>query len=171
LVPALLGAPARAPALEPGSPAEPVTLDPDTLAVQVGSVVHLEYALTNAEGELLDSNRGRRPLVVTQGHGDLIPGLDRAILGMKVGEERRVAVPPEEGYGSVDPDAITEVPKERIPAQALAVGARLLGQTQSGRELPVRVREIKDATVVLDLNHPLAGQTLVVDVRILLIEP
>jgi FKBP-type peptidyl-prolyl cis-trans isomerase SlyD len=90
---------------------------------------------------------------------------------MKVGEEKRVTVPPEEAYGAIDPAAVTEVPRDRVPPEALVVGTRLSGQTQSGREMPVRVREIKDATVVLDLNHPLAGRTLVFDVRVLLIEP
>ncbi len=138
--------------------------------VRAGSVVHLEFTLQDDKGETLDSSRGRAPLVFTQGAGQIIPGLDRAVLGMKVGEQKKITVPPEDAYGPVDPEAMTEVPKSRVPAD-VAVGTLLVGQTRSGREVPVRVREIKDATVVLDLNHPLAGQALVFEVTIILVEP
>ncbi len=143
----------------------------EAVEIRPGAVVHLEYTLRNEQGEVLDSNQGRVPLVFTQGKGEVIPGLEGALLGMKVGEHKRVTVPPDEGYGPIDPTAITEVPKNRVPPDALAVGARVRGQTRSGREMWVRVREVKDETVVLDLNHPLAGQTLVFDVTIILIEP
>ena len=152
----------------PASAVEPGVETPD---VRPGSVVHLEFTLHDETGAVLDTNRGRTPLVFTYGSGEVIRGLERALAGMKVGEEKRVTVPPEEAYGAIDPAAVTEVPRDRVPPEALVVGARLSGQTQSGREMPVRVREIKDATVVLDLNHPLAGRTLVFDVRVLLIEP
>lgn len=157
-------------------PAEPKPDAPETAPVpdeevRPGAVVHFQYVLRDEHGELLDSSWARVPLVVTQGAGQIIPGLERALAGMKVGDHKRVTVPPEEGYGPVDPAATTEVPRSRIPPEALQVGARLTGQTRSGREIPVRVREIKDETVVLDLNHPLAGQTLVFEVTIILIEP
>jgi FKBP-type peptidyl-prolyl cis-trans isomerase SlyD len=139
--------------------------------VQPGAVVHLEFTLWDQEGAVLDTTRGKAPLVFTQGAGEIIPGLERALAGMRVGEAKRVTVPPEDAYGPVDATAVTEVPKAQVPPEALAVGARLRGQTRSGREMPVRVREIKDTTVVLDLNHPLAGRTLVFDVRVILIEP
>jgi FKBP-type peptidyl-prolyl cis-trans isomerase 2 len=156
--------------LGPRAPSEtgPVTDAPD---VQPGAVVHLEFTLRDASGTVLDDNRGRPPLVFTFGKGEVIPGLERALAGMKVGEQRRITIPPEEGYGAVDPDAISEVPKDRVPPEARVVGARLVGQTRSGREVPVRIREIRDESVVLDLNHPLAGRTLVFDVRIILVEP
>ncbi len=139
--------------------------------VRPGAVVHLEFTLRDESGALLDDNRGRSPLVFTYGKGEVIPGLERALAGMKVGETKRITVPPEDAYGPVDPAAITEVPKERVPAEALVVGARLSGQTRSGREVPVRVREIRDGMVVLDMNHPLAGKTLVFEVRVILVEP
>ncbi len=153
-----------------GAPSEvgPVA---DAQDVQPGAVVHLEFTLRDESGTVLDDNRGRPPLVFTYGKGEVIPGLERALAGMRVGEERRITVRPEDGYGPVDPAAITEVPKDRLPPEARVVGARLLGQTRSGREVPVRVREVKDESVVLDLNHPLAGRTLVFDVRVILIEP
>jgi FKBP-type peptidyl-prolyl cis-trans isomerase SlyD len=143
----------------------------DSQEVQAGAVVHLEFTLWDDAGTLLDTTRGRTPLVFTHGQGEVIAGLERALLGMKVGETKRVTVPPEEAYGVVDPAATTEIPLERVPVEARKVGARLRGQTRSGREVPVRVSEIREGTAVLDLNHPLAGRTLVFDVRVILVEP
>ncbi len=155
---------------EAGTPleAQPIV---EAQEVQPGAVVHLEFTLHDESGALLDDNRGRPPLVFTHGKGEVIPGLERALTGMKVGDTKRITVPPEDGYGPVDPTSIAEVPKERVPAEAQVVGARLLGRTRSGREVPVRVREIRDGIVVLDLNHPLAGKTLVFEVRVILVEP
>lgn len=158
------------PATDEGDAAE---LEPiaDAQEVQPGAVVHLEFTLRSASGEILDSTQGRAPLVYTHGKGEIIAGLERALTGMRVGEEKEVTVAPEEAYGPLDPAAVTEVPTDRVPPEARAVGARLLGHTPSGREISVRVREIKEETILLDLNHPLAGQTLVFDVKIILVEP
>jgi FKBP-type peptidyl-prolyl cis-trans isomerase SlyD len=90
---------------------------------------------------------------------------------MHAGEEKKVTVPPAEGYGEADPKAITEVPKESVPADALKIGAELVAQNPSGARRMVRVKEIKDKTVVIDLNHPLAGKTLFFDVKVLGVEP
>jgi FKBP-type peptidyl-prolyl cis-trans isomerase SlyD len=171
----LLAAISPVDAAEPGIAAPPVTSEVEPLAdgpeIRAGAVVHLEFTLWDDAGTLLDTTRGRTPLVFTHGQGEVIPGLERALLGMKVGETKRVTVPPEEGYGVVDPAATTEVPVERMPEEARKVGARLRAQTRSGREMLVRVREIRDGTAVLDLNHPLAGRTLVFEVRVILVEP
>jgi FKBP-type peptidyl-prolyl cis-trans isomerase SlyD len=155
---------------DPAAPSENGAVT-DAPEVQPGAVVHLEFTLRDGSGAVLDDNRGRPPLVFTVGQREVIPGLEKALAGMKVGEERRITVLPEEGYGPVDPAAVTEVPTERVPPELRTVGARLVGQTRNGREMPVRVREIKETSIVLDLNHPLAGRTLVFDVRIILIEP
>lgn len=170
--PAALDPPAAAPRGE-ADETEPPELEPISEAqeVQPGSVIHLEYTLRNDQGAVLDSNEGRAPLVFTQGQGQVIRGLEQAVLGMKVGETKRITLPPDQAYGPVDPEAVAEVPKGRVPPDSLRVGATLVGRTTSGREVPVRVREIKDETVVFDLNHPLAGQTLRFDVRIILVEP
>lgn len=163
--------PARPEPVGPKPDAPETAPIPEAEVVRPGAVVHFQYVLRDDKGELLESSWARSPLVVTHGTGQIIPGLERALTGMKVGDVKHVTVPPEDGYGPVDPAAITEVPKSRIPPEALQVGARLVGQTRSRREVPVRVREIKDETVVLDLNHPLAGQTLVFEVTIILVEP
>ena len=162
------GALDEADALPPSADLQPAVQTP---AVEPGAVVHLEFLLRDETGAVLDDTRGRPPLVFTVGKGEVIPGLERRLAGMREGDARRITVPPAEAYGPVDPDAIAEVPIDRVPPEARVVGARLSGQTRSGREVPVRVREVKEASVVLDLNHPLAGRTLVFDVRIILVEP
>jgi FKBP-type peptidyl-prolyl cis-trans isomerase SlyD len=136
-------------------------------AIQNGSSVSLEYTLKDDSGQVLDSNKGKAPLTFTQGHRQIIPGLERELLGMRSGEEKHVVVKPEDGYGEVLPSAQTEVPKNVIPKEGLKVGARLAARSGSGEVRPVVVKEIKETTVVLDLNHPLAGKTLYFDVKIL----
>jgi FKBP-type peptidyl-prolyl cis-trans isomerase SlyD len=86
---------------------------------------------------------------------------------MHAGERKSVTLTPEEGYGPVRADAQTEVPKDVIPADALQVGAELVAHSRGGDERVVRVKEVKDSTVVLDLNHPLAGKTLRFDVNVI----
>ncbi|HEX9143494.1 MAG TPA: FKBP-type peptidyl-prolyl cis-trans isomerase, partial [Candidatus Binatia bacterium] len=100
------------------------------------------------------------------GQGQIVPGLEKALTGMKMGEEKTVVVKPEEGYGPVNPQAFQEVPKENFPAEGFKVGMTLMAQGKDGVPIRIRVREIKDKTVVVDLNHPLAGKTLTFNVKI-----
>jgi FKBP-type peptidyl-prolyl cis-trans isomerase SlyD len=139
--------------------------------VKNGSVVSLEYTLSDEKGKMIESNKGKEPLKYTQGQNQIVPGLEKEMTGMKVGGEKNVRVKPEEGYGVVNPKAFQEVPKEKIPADALKVGTTLTARSAQGQTVQVRVHEIKEKTVVLDLNHPLAGRTLVFDVKVLDIQP
>jgi FKBP-type peptidyl-prolyl cis-trans isomerase SlyD len=152
------------------APAAPVPAPADAPAIEPGSTVHLEYTLRDDAGALLDSNKGQSPLTYTQGDRQLLHGLERQLAGMHAGEERHVVLAPEEAFGPVDPAAQAEVSKDALPAGALVVGTRLVAQTAAGERRPVVVREIKDSTVVIDLNHPLAGKTLVFDVKVLSID-
>jgi FKBP-type peptidyl-prolyl cis-trans isomerase SlyD len=140
-----------------------------SLAIQNGSTVQLEYTLKDDRGTLLDAN-GETPLTYVQGEQQLIPGLEKALHGMRAGEEKHVVVWPSDGYGDIDPAAIAEVRKESIPEGALTVGAQLMAKGSEGTTNLVRVKEIKERTVILDLNHPLAGKTLCFDVKILNVE-
>jgi FKBP-type peptidyl-prolyl cis-trans isomerase SlyD len=85
---------------------------------------------------------------------------------MKVGEQKKIQVKPEEGYGLRDPNAVQEIRKDKIPAEAQQVGATLMTQAADGRSLPMRIQEIREKTVVVDLNHPLAGKTLNFNVKV-----
>ena len=140
-------------------------------AIEEGSKVQLEYTLSDETGKLLVSNKGRDALTFTQGLHQIIPALEDALAGMRAGEEKTVTVKPADAYGEMDPAAVTEVPREEIPADAAKVGVELVAQTPSGERRTVRVKEVKEQTVIIDLNHPLAGKTLVFAVKILGVEP
>ena len=148
-----------------GKPAAPAP------AIVDGSTVRIEYILTDDAGRLLDSNAGKGPLVYTQGDQQIVPGLEHALSGMHAGEEKQVVVSAEDGYGPIDPEAQAEVPKALIPADALTVGTQLVAQSADGDRRVVRVKEIREGTVLIDLNHPLAGVTLHFAVKILGVEP
>jgi FKBP-type peptidyl-prolyl cis-trans isomerase 2 len=92
-------------------------------------------------------------------------------MGMHAGDEKKVVVKPEDAYGPVVPNAQTEVPKDAVPKEGLKVGTALMARSGSGETRPVVVKEIKESTVVLDLNHPLAGKTLFFDVKVLGVQP
>lgn len=135
--------------------------------IKDGMLVSLQYTLSGEDGKMIESNQGKEPLRYVQGQHNMIPGLERELTGMKVGEEKHVVVKPEDGYGLVDPRAVQEVSKDRVPPEGQKVGAILTARSPQGMPIPVRVKEVKEKTVVLDFNHPLAGKTLVFDVKVL----
>ena len=132
-----------------------------------GKNVSLEYTLTLDDKSVVESNVGKQPLTYTHGTRQIIPGLEKALEGLGVGDTKEVTVTPADGYGEQDPNALQEVQKKLIPPDALVVGARLQGKAPDGHMVYPRVAEIKDDTVVLDFNHPLAGKTLHFDVKVL----
>jgi FKBP-type peptidyl-prolyl cis-trans isomerase SlyD len=141
----------------------------DNVTVSAGNAVSLEYTLTLDDQSVLESNVGKEPMTYTQGAHEIVPGLETAMEGMKKGERKHVVVAPTDGYGPIDPQAIREVKKELIPAAAQKVGAQLQAQAADGVTVFSIVKEIKEETVVLDFNHPLAGKTLHFDVTVLAI--
>lgn len=137
------------------------------MTVADGKIVSMEYTLTSKDKKVLDSNVGGPPLTFTQGSHQIIPGLETALSGMKAGDTKQVTVNPQDGYGEVDAKRIQEVPIEHIPPDARKVGTQLQGQDPQGRIVRPFVKEVKEHVVVLDFNHPLAGETLFFDVKIL----
>ena len=135
-----------------------------------GKQVSLEYTLTLEDKSQVDSNVGKDPLVFTQGAHEIIPGLEKKLSGLKVGDSKQIEVSPEEGYGPVDPQRKQEVEATKIPEDARKVGAKLTGRGPDGRMVFAQVKEINGETVVLDLNHPLAGKKLFFDIKVLKIE-
>lgn len=140
------------------------------LAIGNGSTVQLEYKLTDEKGATLDTNEGKEPLVYTHGQGQIIPGLEKALGGLRAGDTKHVVVPPEEAYGPVKPGAMIEVPKERIPEKLQTVGARFMFRDKDGHPITAVVKEVWEKTIDLDTNHPLAGKTLTFDIKILEVE-
>ncbi len=135
--------------------------------VKNGDTVRLHYTGTLIDGSTFDSSQGRDPLEVTVGSGQIIPGLEAALPGMLVGEQKRVAIPADKAYGEAKPEARQSVPREEIPAEIpLEVGLQLQVQTPTGQVMPVMVVEIEEDSVTLDANHPLAGQDLTFDIEL-----
>jgi FKBP-type peptidyl-prolyl cis-trans isomerase SlyD len=139
------------------------------VTVSAGNAVSLEYTLTLDDQSVLESNVGKEPMTYTQGAHEIVPGLETAMEGMRKGERKHVVVTPMDGYGPIDQQAIREVKKELIPAAAQKVGVQLQGQAADRSTVFSIVKEIKEETVVLDFNHPLAGKTLHFDVTVLAI--
>ncbi len=132
-----------------------------------GDTVQLHYKGTLDDGSVFDSSEGRDPLEFTVGSGQIIPGLDREIAGMKVGDEKTVRIEPEDAYGPSDPAARQTVPRATIPANIpLEVGLQLQAQTENGQTMSVTVVEISDDEVVMDANHPLAGKALTFEIQL-----
>lgn len=129
--------------------------------VKSGDKVAIHYKGTLDDGTVFDSSEGRDPLEFTVGSGQIIPGLDKAMPGMKVGEAKSVRAVAAEAYGEAHPDASQDVPRADIPADIpLEVGMQLQMQSPQGQAIPVTVTQITDETVTLDANHPLAGKDL-----------
>jgi peptidylprolyl isomerase len=132
-----------------------------------GDTVTIHYQGSLEDGSVFDSSEGRDPLQFEVGSGQIIPGLDAEIPGMKVGDTKTVVVEPDQAYGQVVPDAKQTVPRADIPDSIpLEVGMPLQVQTQQGQDISVRVAEISDEAVVLDANHPLAGETLKFEIEL-----
>lgn len=151
------------------SSAQPASgfVTPPKSVVSDGAIVRLEYTMRDDAGAVLDASADGHPLVFTQGQHQIIPGLERAVAGMGVGEEKRVTVAPEDAYGPVDPDAEAEVPREMIPPDAQSAGQQLVARGPDGTTRVVRIKEVRQGMVLLDLNHPFAGMTLHFAVRVI----
>ncbi|RDC71647.1 peptidylprolyl isomerase [Rhodovulum sp. 12E13] len=135
--------------------------------VKAGDTVRIHYTGTLADGTTFDSSQGRDPLEFTVGSGQIIPGLDSALPGMEVGDQKKVEVAADEAYGQKDPAAMQSVPRGEIPDHIpLDIGTQLQVQDGSGRVAQVQVAEVTDETVVLDMNHPLAGEDLTFDIEL-----
>ena len=132
-----------------------------------GTQVSLEYTLTLEDKTVMESNVGREPMTYRQGAHEIVPGLEKALEGLAKGEKTSVVVKPEDGYGEVDQKAFQEVKKNMIPEKARKVGTQLEAKSPDGQSMFPIVTEVKEDTVTLNFNHPLAGKTLIFDVTVL----
>ena len=130
-------------------------------------VVTMEYTLT-VNGEVVDSSDENDPLVFLQGYRNIIPGLERELYGMKVGDSKKVSVKPLDGYGEKDPDAFMDVPRSEFPAEIpLEIGVELDIRDEDNEVMSATIVDVDKDNVRLDFNHPLAGETLDFEVKIL----
>ena len=131
----------------------------DTIADGVVAIIH--YTLTNDQGEVLDSSDGGDPLPYLHGANNIVPGLEKELAGLKIGDSKNIDVAPEEGYGVVNPAMIQSVPREQFPPDAdVEPGVQFMMQSQDGQSMPIWVTKVEDGMVTIDANHPLAGETL-----------
>jgi FKBP-type peptidyl-prolyl cis-trans isomerase SlyD len=132
----------------------------EELKVKDGHVVSMEYTL-KVDGEVADTSEGREPLEFVHGAGNIIPGLEREMTGMAIGESKEVVVPPADGYGEEDEKAFMDVPREQFPEEIpMKVGTELQVQNQAGQPMYARIDMVGDKNVRLNFNHPLAGKEL-----------
>jgi peptidylprolyl isomerase len=138
--------------------------------VKDGSIVKLHYTLT-VDGEVADSSKERDPMEFEVGSGKVIPGFEKAIMDMKVGEKKSFEVSPEDGYGTEDPDNYQLVSRANLPPDLeLEVGMVLYANGMQGGPVPAKIAEIREDAVVMNFNHPLAGKTLEFEVEIVSID-
>ena len=139
-----------------------------TKNVAAGKVVGIYYTLKNEAGEVLDTNRkGGRPMAFLHGSGNILPGLEAALLGKAKDDQVHVELAPADGYGERDAAAVRKVPLSHFPpGQTIEPGMRFTAEDPEGRKLPVLVTAVEGEEVTVDHNHPLAGQRLFFDVLI-----
>jgi len=132
----------------------------------MANVYGIEYTVKNSKGEVVDSNKGQAPLEFIGGKGQIIPGLEKEVENMQVGEEKTVNVPASEAYGEYNEEMVQEVPIDQFEGIDLQKGMTLYGQTPDGQTIAVTVKDFNDKTVTIDYNHPLAGEDLTFDVKL-----
>lgn len=134
-------------------------------AAKTGDTVKVHYTGKLEDGTVFDSSVEREPLQFTLGEGQVIPGFEKAALGMNPGDSKTEIIPPEEAYGEHRDEMVVQVERQQIPDNFAKVGQRLQIQQPTGQKIPVVVTEVADATVTLDANHPLAGKSLTFDIE------
>lgn len=138
--------------------------------IGIGSIVQMDYTL-KVEGEVVDSSNGKKPLEFTQGTGQLIPGVEKELAGLTIGDKKDFTVSPEDGYGNVNPEAFQVVPKSAFQdAENLKVGGIVSGQ-KGNQTFQAKIIEVQGDSIKLDFNHPLAGKSLNFDVAIVSVKP
>jgi peptidylprolyl isomerase len=137
--------------------------------VKKGDKVKVEYTGTLEDGSVFDSSdKHDTPIEFTVGSGQLIKGFENAVIGMKVGEEKEIKVPPDEAYGQHNPELVKDMPRNIFPEnKEIAPGMIFLVSLQDGRQIPVWISKISENSVTVDLNPPLAGKTLTFKIKIL----
>lgn len=147
------------------------------MKVTRGTIVTIEYELFDGSGNEVESTEGE-PVCYTHGSDEILPGLEEALEGAEVGASLRVELSPEEGYGPWHADGLFSVPRSEFPPDAEIVpGDWIEMEVHADEEneeegvIEARITELRDGEVVLDANHPLAGQSLTFQVRIVAVEP
>jgi len=136
------------------------------MEIKESTVAGIHYTLKDQNGQQLDSSEGKDPLFYLHGVGQLVPGMEEALTGKKVGEKFNIVVPPPKGYGEPRPELVQQIPTSQFGGvENVEAGMQFQAQTDGGPVM-VTVTEVKDETATVDANHPLAGITLHFDVEV-----
>ncbi len=132
--------------------------------IENGSKVKVHYTGKLEDDNIFDSSTGREPLEFTVGSGQLIPGFEQGVMGLKTGDKKTIELEPDQAYGQIREDLVNEVPRENLP-EGVQIGQALQAQTEQG---PVRVTvvELNETMGKVDANHPLAGKKLIFDLEV-----
>jgi FKBP-type peptidyl-prolyl cis-trans isomerase SlyD len=141
-----------------------------SMTVTEGDVVTVEYTVRLADDRIIETTIDHAPLIYTHGRNEILRGLEAGLEGMELGTTKILMIPPSEAYGDIHSEGFFEVPKSRVPEAAQRRGVKLEVTAPDGRTVFPYVAEVKPEVIVLDLNHPLAGETLRFDVRVLEIQ-
>ncbi|WP_373058325.1 peptidylprolyl isomerase [Zunongwangia sp. H14] len=136
--------------------------------VKQNDTVKVHYTGKLTDGQVFDSSVERgEPIEFTLGQGQLIPGFEKGLIDMKVNEKKTVNIPKEEAYGEPREELVQEVQKSQLPEDIKPeVGMGLVSKSPDGREMNLVVKDVKEETIVVDGNHPLAGKDLVFDLEV-----
>jgi FKBP-type peptidyl-prolyl cis-trans isomerase SlyD len=137
------------------------------MVVEEGKQISIEYTLSIDPEGVVDTNVDSDPLTYVQGTQQIVPALEKALEGKAVGDTVDVSIKAKDGYGERSEEAVQEVNKSQVPEEAQEVDTVLQGRNNEGGVVNARVAEVRDETVLLDFNHPLAGKALQFSVKIL----
>lgn len=136
------------------------------MIIKKDCIVSIDYTLTDKNGEEIDSSKGQEPLAYLHGHAQIIEGLEKELEGKKVGDELKVKIEPAMGYGEKLDELVMDVPKGNFPdPEELEVGGHIIAETEEGETI-YTVLAINEDSVTLDGNHPLAGEELNFEVKV-----
>lgn len=133
--------------------------------------VTLHFAIKLESGEVVDSTEGKSPATFTVGDGNLLPGFEQSLYGLKAGDKRSIAIEPEHGFGQPNPQNVQVMPRGNFAGMELSEGLLIIFNDAANAELPGVVKQFDDAQVTIDFNHPLAGKRLTFEVEIVEVQP
>ena len=132
-----------------------------------GKTVIIDYTLSLKNGDVIETTRDDEPVTYIQGAGEVIEGMEQAVAGMEKGSKKDIVLPVDQAFGKHDPEALLEIPKTELPPESLVPKTIIHASGPKGQTINGKVIEVKEETVIVDFNHPLAGQELYCAVHII----
>jgi FKBP-type peptidyl-prolyl cis-trans isomerase 2 len=137
-----------------------ISIQRKNMKITDGATVVIDYTLRLKNGEVIESTQDDEPVTYTQGSGEIIDGLEQAVNGLEKGTKKDIILPVAQAFGDFDPEALIEIPKTDLPPESLVPETIIHADGPKGQTINGKVMEVKESTVIVDFNHPLAGQQL-----------